>query len=194
MDILKDTKPQLLFILLLLLAAVGFSLFQAVSALSGGNTSPEYQRVPPAAFAEVPYLTLFPENVSSNSLERGTRLDDASYVELLDRSQDLTDAIFARTISESDLLDEGMSPRDAASIWLEIEALLPVLSESNLKDLRYNKIKLKAKPLLGDDVSDIIASAESIVDFELSSRSGSIQYDFVSDGVSAWSLSSINID
>jgi hypothetical protein len=190
---LKETKPQLIFILSLLLIAVLFSLYQAVSSLSGESESPEYQRVPPAAFAEVPYLTLFPEEGAGSNLDGG-RVADAAYVEILAKSKALTDKIFKGSLTKGDLVQAGMSNQEARRAFALVENLLSIIADETLQDIKYNPLQLKIKPVFDDADVASAASVESIVDFNLSSRPGSITYLFRENDDNIWQLSSFVIN
>lgn len=88
----------------LALIAVVFSGYKAVSSLSGNDSSPDYRRSPPSAFA----MPLAETIVDPQKLTE-PRLPDEAYSKIEKMTQDLSAKIAKGRLTAEDLIADGMS-------------------------------------------------------------------------------------
>lgn len=107
-EIIKRTDKRILILLVILFFGVGYSVYRAIDALSADQTSPEYRRSPPGAFA-IPAIDTIVEN---NKLEE-IYLPDSIYNQIKSETDLVMDKVLSESLMVSDLTQYGL-PEDSA--------------------------------------------------------------------------------
>ena len=126
LNAIRKADGRLLVFAVITIFAVGFSVYQAVDALSGHDASPAYRRSPPSAFA-IPIV----DTIVDPQRLTAPRLPDQAYLEISKETNDLSKKVASQTLSVANLTALGMSSAKAEAVLAQVQAYYGTYSGRN---------------------------------------------------------------
>jgi len=181
-DLLRRTPPILIVLGLCTLLGFSYSMYQLLGSFSRSEQSPEYERMPPAAFA-LPQAELLVNPQMLNV----KRLPDSAYEEIEAAARRISVAVGKGKANAGVLRRAGMGERATRRGETTLRAAADALEGRNVE----LEEPIMVEPLT--ESSAMARSSFSIQSQSLGSSSVTLAMDFAERG-GAWKLQAIRIE
>jgi hypothetical protein len=177
-EIIKRTDKRILILLVILFFGVGYSVYRAIDALSADQTSPEYRRSPPGAFA-VPATDTIVEN---NKLEE-IYLPDDIYLQVKSQTDLVMNKIISKSLMAKDLTRYGLPLGSARRFVLRLRSY-PIMKNSKVDPFFTVQANLDSAPV----------SANRVITSDMGEEIYEISFIYTVNSNSLVDLYSLNIN